>query len=114
MPATYTIDKAAGVVRVECSGVFTNQEMLDCIEHVYRDPSRKPGMAHLINCQQARCMLVTPKGMQAAATIKSVLIDPLQAPWAVAMVAPQDEVFWVFRTYEVLRTGSTGEGASIP
>jgi hypothetical protein len=106
MPCNYTIDQAARVVRVACSGTFTNQEMLDCIEHVYSNPARKPGMAHLIDCQGVRCMQVTPKGMEAAATIKSALIDPGQPPWAVAMVAPQDEVFWVFRTYEALRSGS--------
>ena len=106
MPASYTVDQAAGVVRVECSGELTNQDMLDCIEHVFSDPARKPGMPSLVDCQNVRCMMVTPEGMQAAATIKSTLIDPDQPPWAIAFVAPQDEVFWVARTYEVLRVGS--------
>jgi len=106
MPVTYTIDEAAGVVCVECADVFTNEEMLDCIERVYSDPARKPGMASLVDCRQVRSMKVTHAGMQAAATLKSVLIDPVQPRWAVAIVAPQDEVFWVARTYEVLRTGS--------
>jgi hypothetical protein len=106
MPATYNIDQAAGLVRVECSGEFTNQDMLDCIEHVFSDPARKPGMASLVDCRSVRCVLVTPQGMQAAANIKSALIDPTQPPWALAFVAPQDEVFWLARTYEVLRVAS--------
>lgn len=36
----------------------------------------------------------------------SILVDPVQHPWAVAIIAPQDEVYWVARTYEVLRAGS--------
>ena len=106
MPASYTIDEAAGVVRVECSGVFTSQEMLDCIERVFSDPARKPGMASLVDYRAVQSMKVTPEGMQAAATIKATLIDPGQPPWTLAFVAPQDEAFWAARTYEVLRTGS--------
>ena len=106
MPATYTIDQDAGVVRVVCSGVFTTSDVLDCIEQVFGDPARKPGMPSLIDCRNVQSSLVTPEGMQAAATIKSTLIDPGQPPWPVAFVASQDEVFWVARTYEVLRVGS--------
>jgi hypothetical protein len=106
MPATYTIDQDAGVVRVECSGVFTNQDMLECIEHVFSDPARKPGMPTLVNCQHVQYMQVTPQGMEAAATIKSTLIDVGQPPWALAFIAPQKDMFWLARTYEVLRVGS--------
>jgi hypothetical protein len=51
-------------------------------------------------------MLVTPAGLEAAATLEGVLVDPAQEAWAVAIVAPQDEVFWSARTYEALRSGS--------
>jgi hypothetical protein len=106
MPVSYTIDEAAGVVRVECSGVLTSREMLDCIEHVFSDPARKPGMAILVDWRAVQSMEVTHQGMQAAATIKATLIDPEQRPWTLAFVAPQDEMFWAARTYEVLRAGS--------
>ena len=106
MPATYTIDSAAGMVRVACSGVFTTQEMVDCMMKLYRDPARTPGMPSLIDCQAVETMEVTPVGVQAAATIQATAIDPVQPPWAVAVIAPQDDVFWIARTYEVLRAGS--------
>jgi hypothetical protein len=106
MPATYTIDPDAGLVRIVCSGVFTNQEMIDCMERLYRDPARTPGMPSLIDCRQVENMQVTPAGCQAAATISATLLDPVQPPWAVAVIAPQDEVFWIARTFEVLRAGS--------
>jgi hypothetical protein len=106
MPASYTIDPVAGVVRVTCAGVFTNQEMIDCMERLYRDPARKPGMPSLIDCREVEDMQVTPAGCQAAATIAATLVDPVQAPWAVAVIAPQNEVFWIARTFEVLRAGS--------
>ena len=106
MPANYSIDPAAGLVRISCSGVFTNQEMIDCMEQLYRDPARKSGMPSLIDCREGETMQVTAAGCQAAATIEATIVDPVQAPWAVAVVAPQDEVFWIARTYEVLRAGS--------
>jgi hypothetical protein len=106
MPATYTIDQESGLVRIVCSGVFTNQEMIDCMERLYRDPARRPGMPSLIDCREVENMQVTPAGCQAAATIGATLLDPVQPPWAVAVIAPQDEVFWIARTFEVLRAGS--------
>lgn len=106
MPARYTIDQTAGVVRVECSGVLTNEEMLTCIRQVFSDPARWPGMPALVDWQNVRCLLVTRAHMQAVAEIKTTLVDPEQLPWALAIVAPGDEAFWVARTYEVLRAGS--------
>ena len=106
MPATYTIDEAAGVVRIRCSGVFTNEELLDCLEHLYSDPGRRQGMPSLIDCREVESMQVTTAGVQAAATINATLVDPEQAPWSVAVIAPQDDVFWMARTFEVLRAGS--------
>jgi hypothetical protein len=106
MPATYTIDQEVGIVRIVCSGVFTNQEMIDCMEPLYRDPARRPGMPSLIDCRGVENMQVTPAGCQAAATIGATLLDPVQPPWAVAVIAPQDEVFGIARTFEVLRAGS--------
>jgi hypothetical protein len=106
MPATYTIDETAGMVRISCSGVFTNQEMIDCMEQLYRDPARKPGMPSLIDCRGVEDMRVTPDGCQAAATIGATLLDPVQPPWAVAVIAPQDEVFWIAKTFAVLRAGT--------
>ena len=106
MPAHYTVDLAAGVVRVQCSGVLTNEEMLACIEQVFRDPARRSRMATVVDFQHVESMQVTPEGMEAAAAIKAALIDPAQEPWGLAFVAPQDEAFWVARTYEVLRVGA--------
>lgn len=106
MPANYAIDQENDLVRIVCSGVFTNQEMIDCMEKLYRDPARRPGMPSLIDCREVEDMQVTPAGCQAAATIGATLLDPVQPPWAVAVIAPQDEVFWIARTFEVLRAGS--------
>ncbi|CAN5773549.1 hypothetical protein BH24GEM1_BH24GEM1_24700 [soil metagenome] len=106
MPVTYTIDQAAGLVRMECSGVFTNQEMLDSLERLHSDPARRAGMPSLVDCRRVEQLLVTRPGLQAAVTIEASLVDPGQAPWAVAIVAPQDDVFWMARTYEVMRSGS--------
>jgi hypothetical protein len=106
VPATYSIDQTAGVVRISCSGVFTTKEMIDCMVRLYRDPARAPGMPSLIDCRAVQTMEVTMAGVQAAATIQVTAVDPVQPPWAVAVIAPQDEVFWIARTYEVLRAGS--------
>lgn len=105
MPATYTIDEKAAVVRVECVGVLTNQDILDCLARLYSDPARKPGMPSLVDCRGVERMMVTPSGVQAAVMVKATM-DRRQRPWAVAVIAPQDEVFWMARTYEVLRAGS--------
>jgi hypothetical protein len=106
LPATYTIDAASDVVRVECFGVFTNQDLLDCLARLYNDPARRPGMPSLVDCRGVERMLVTPSGVQAAVMVEATMVDRRQPPWAVAVIAPQDEVFWIARTYEVLRAGS--------
>ncbi len=106
LPATYTIDVASDVVRVECFGVFTNQDMLDCLARLYNDSARRPGMPSLVDCRGVERMLVTPSGVQAAVMVEVTMVDRRQPPWAVAVIAPQDEVFWMARTYEVLRAGS--------
>jgi hypothetical protein len=106
LPATYTIDAASDVVRVECFGVFTNQDMLDCLARLHNDPVRRPGMPSLVDCRGVERMLVTPSGVQAAVMVEVTMVDSRQPPWAVAVIAPQDEVFWMARTYEVLRAGS--------
>ena len=105
MPATYTIDEESALVRVECFGLLTNQDLLDCLARLYRDPARKPGMSSLIDCRGVERMMVTPSGVQAAVMVKATM-DRRQPPWTVAVIAPQDEVFWMARTYEVLRAGS--------
>ena len=106
MPATYTIDAASDVVRVECFGIFTNQDLLDCVARLYNDPARRPGMPSLVDCRGVERMLVTPSGVQAAVMVEATMVDRRQPPWAVAVIAPQDEVFWMARTYEVPRAGS--------
>ena len=106
MPVTYTIDKEAGLVRMTCSGVLTNEELVAGVERLHSDPARAPGMGSLVDCRCIDKLLVTPPGLQAAAALESVVVDPRQEPWAVAIVAADDEVFWAARTYEVLRAGS--------
>ena len=71
LPATYTIDAASDVVRVECFGVFTNQDMLDCLARLYNDPARRPGMPSLVDCRGVERMMVTPSGVQAASICAS-------------------------------------------
>jgi hypothetical protein len=80
MLATSTIDQEPGLVRIVCSGGFTNQEMIDCMERLYRDPARRPGMPSLIDCREVENMQVTPAGSQAAATIGATLLDPVHPP----------------------------------
>jgi hypothetical protein len=106
LPATYTIDATSDVVRLECFGVFTNQDMLDCLARLYNDPARRPGMPCLVDCRGVERMLVTTSGVQAAVMVEVTMVDRRQPPWALAVIAPQDEVFWMARTYEVLRAGS--------
>jgi hypothetical protein len=100
------MDHAAGMVRMECRGILTNEDVLDSLERLHGDPARQPGTPTFVDCRSIEEMRVTPAGMQAAATLKAALVDPGQLPWAVAIVAPQEEVFWVARIYEVLRVGS--------
>jgi hypothetical protein len=106
MTMTYTIDQEAGLVRLRCSGILTNEEMLQCVERMHGDIARRPGMPSLVDCRDIEEMRVTPAGMQAAAHIEQLLADPGQEPWAIAVIAPQDDVFWLGRTYEALRAGS--------
>lgn len=106
MPATYTIDERSEVVRVEWFGTFTDQDMLDGLARLYNDPARRPGMSSLVDCRGIERMMVTPSGIRAAVMVEATMIDRHQPPWAVAVIAPQDEVFWMARTYEVLRAGS--------
>ena len=47
-----------------------------------------------------------PRSSPRDAHIEQVLADPAQEPWAVAVIAPQDDVFWLGRLYEALRVGS--------
>ena len=105
MPATYTIDQHSAVVRVECFGAFTNQDMLDRLACLCNDPTEA---RHAVprNCRGVERMMVIPDGVQAAVMVEATMVDRWQPPWAVAVIAPQDEVFWMARTYEVLRAGS--------
>jgi hypothetical protein len=86
--------------------MLNNEEMLDCVERMHGDPARRPGMPSLVDCRDIEDMRVTPAGMEAAAAIEQVLVDPAQEPWAIAVIAPQDDVFWLGRIYEALRLGS--------
>jgi hypothetical protein len=91
---------------MECFGVFTNQDMLDCLAGLYNDPARRPGMPCLVDCRGVERMMVTPSGVQAAVMMEAIMVDRRQPPWGVAVIAPEDEMFWMARTYEVLRAGS--------
>jgi hypothetical protein len=106
MPMTYTIDPDAGMVRLRCWGILTNEEMLDCVERMHSDPARRHGMPSLVDCRDIEEMRVTPAGMQAAVHIEQLLVDPAQEPWSIAVIAPRDDVFWLGRVYEALRVGS--------
>jgi hypothetical protein len=103
---SYTIDQEAGVVRIRCWGILTNEEMLSCVERMHGDPARRPGTPSLVDCRDIQEVRVTSAGMAAAAEIEKMLADPVQEPWAVAIIAPQDDVFWLARTFEGLRAGS--------
>jgi hypothetical protein len=63
-------------------------------------------MLTLMDCRGVDRTLVTPSGIQAAVMVEVTMVDRRQPPWAMAVVAPQDEMFWMARTYEVLRAGS--------
>jgi hypothetical protein len=91
---------------VEWFGVFTNQDLLDCLARLYNDPARRPGTPILVDGRGIERMMVTPGGVQAAVMVEVAMVDRRQPPWAMAVIAPQDEVFWMARTYEVLRAGS--------
>lgn len=51
MPVTYTIDKEAGLVRMTCSGVLTNEELVAGVGRLHSDPARAPGMGSLVDCR---------------------------------------------------------------
>jgi hypothetical protein len=106
MPMDYTIDPEASGVRLRCWGILTNEEMLDCVRRMHSDPARQPGTPSLVDCREIQEMRVTPDGMHAAVCLEQVLADPAQEPWSIAVIAPQDDVFWMGRLYEVLRAGS--------
>ena len=106
MPMSYTIDQEAGVVRLRCWGILTNEEMLDCVTRMHCDLARQPGMPSLVDCRDIQEMRVTPQGMHAAALLEQAIADPFREPWLIAVIAPQDDVFWLGRLYEVLRAGS--------
>jgi len=106
MPMTYTIDQEQGLVRLRCWGILTNEEMLDCVERMHVDPARRRGTPSLVDCREIEQMRVSPVGMQAAAHIEELLADPAQEPWAVAVIAPQDDVFRLGRIYGAMRAGS--------
>ena len=106
MPATYTIDEESAVVRTECFGVLSDQDVLDCLARLYNDPAYTPGMPSLVDCRGVERMMVTPNGVRAAVMVQATMVDHRQPPWATAVVAQEDEVFWMARTYEVLRAGS--------
>jgi hypothetical protein len=106
MPMNHTIDQEAEVVRLRCWGILTNEEMLECVERMHGDPARRPGMPSLVDCRDIEEMRVTPAGMEAAAAIERTLVDPAAEPWAIAVIAPQEDVFRLGRIYEALRAGS--------
>jgi len=103
---THWIDQEAKVVRLRCWGILTNEEMLACVERMHGDPARHPGMASIVDCRDIEEMRVTPSGMEAAAFIEQVLVDPAQEPWAIAVIAPQDDVYRLGLIYEAFRVGS--------
>jgi len=106
MPMAHRIDQEAGVVRLRCWGILTNEEMLESVERMHGDPARHPGMPSLVDCRDIEEIRVTPAGMEAAAIIEQALVDPAQESWAIAIIAPQDDVFRLGRIYEALRVGS--------
>jgi len=106
MPMTHRVDQEAGMVRLRCWGILTNEEMLTSVERMHGDPARRPGMPSLVDCRDIEEMRVTPSGMEAAAAIEQALVDPAQESWAIAIIAPQEDVFRLGRIYEALRVGS--------
>ena len=106
MPMNYRVDRAAGVVQLRCWGILTNEEMLDCVTRMHSDPARQPGMPSLVDCRDIQELRATPQGIHAAVVLEQVIADPSEEHWSIAVIAPQDDVFWLGRLYEVLRAGS--------
>jgi len=100
MPLSATVDTDAWLVRIECSGVVTLEDLLGAVEPMLGDASFEPGMGQLIDLRTAEDTSLTRSELQHL--VETLRTEPRLEGSAVAIVATRPVLFGVARMYEAL------------
>ena len=106
MPVDYTIDQAQGWVHVTYRGIITDQELVTSIERLHADPAHQIGMPTLVDFEPVERLEVSAGALRATADMEETTVDRIGRPWAVAIVAPNDDAYRVACLYRKLREAS--------
>ena len=102
MPVTYTIDKNERVIRTQCIGMVTLEEVVAHFRELERDPECRAPLDVLLDLSRIDS-LPSAREIRAVAlelkTIQNVRLDTC------AIVAVRDAVFGMLRMFEVMVQG---------
>ena len=104
MPITYEIDPARGVVFTTFQGVVTKEDALALFESLRGDPAFQPGFKQLVDTRGT-----TRHDMTAADMRMVALCSAFDEKACRAIVAAQDIIFGMYRMYETIRDGKSGQ-----
>ena len=99
MPMTYEIDREAGLVLIVGRGAVTDQEMVDCVSALRRDPDLEPSMPTLSDMRGIE-VAFTPDGIVRMIQVMEDTKDRRDAVRA-AIVADSDAAFGMGRMFEM-------------
>jgi hypothetical protein len=98
---TYHIDPRYNLVRTHALGVLTDEDIVGHKKRLAADPRFTPGMYELSDVRGVTDLRVTPEGIQALVEVDGSQSSKLQ-DYKLAIVAGQDLVFGLARTYGIL------------
>jgi hypothetical protein len=95
----YEIDQEAGLVRIAGSGAVTDQEMVDCVSALRRDPDLQPSMCTLSDMRGIE-VAFTADGVARMIQVMEETRDRRDAARA-AIVADSNAAFGMGRMFEM-------------
>jgi len=99
MPIELHVDRQAGIVHIEATGIVTAEELVDSVPRLMSHPDFRPGMAHLFDLTSAEDTDVTADELRELARVFVGHLDELQTS-RLAVVAKDPVLFGVSRMYE--------------
>lgn len=69
MPITFTIIQQDGYFVSECTGLLSDDELVNAYKDFFTGEKWRPGMNELVDISQADCSMITPNGLSQLALI---------------------------------------------
>lgn len=104
MPMSYTIDGDANVIKLTGDGLLTDQEMVDCVDAMRRDPELKPGMNSLSDMRRIEVGFTSTGVGKMLEVMRAT--EHMRGEARAAIVVTEDVAFGMARMFEMKTEGS--------